>query len=283
MKSYLFVLTILLWIIFPASIEAQQINIPEPSPAYVSVQKMGLSDVRIEYSRPSIRDREIFGELVPYNQIWRTGANNATTVTFSTDITVEGKPLEKGKYGILTIPGKEHWTIILTKNTDLWGAIGYNESDDALRFKVDALQINDRLETLFIGLEDLTESWAHLVIKWDFTSVKFRIEAEVEPIVMKQIQNFLIDQESSNPDDLYNGASYYYTKNFDLNKALAWITKAVDISPEYWMIHLKAKIELGLDKKDEAMSTAVWALEEAKKAKNWDYVTLNQNLINSIK
>jgi len=283
MKIHLLVYTILLWSIIPSSVEAQQINIPEFSPAYVSVQKMGLSDVRIEYSRPSIRDRKIFGELVPYNQIWRTGANNATTITFSTDITVEGVSLKKGKYSILSIPGKEHWTIILSKNTDLWGAIGYNESDDALRIKVDALQTNDRFETLFIGLEDMTESGAHLVIKWDFTSVKFRIETEVESIVMKQIQEFLIDQESNNPDALYNGASYYYTKNFDLNKALAWINKAVDIAPEYWMIHLKAKIEFGLEKKDEAMSTAVWALEEAKKAKNWDYVTLNENLINSIK
>lgn len=262
---------------------AQQIQMPQASPTATISQKIGLTDVLIEYSRPSTKGRKIFGELVPYGEIWRTGANAATIITFSTPVTIEGNDLAAGSYALYSIPDKSYWTIIFSKNTKLWGAVGYNKEEDALRFTVKPGKTGQRYETMEINFIDMTDTGASVALKWENSRVKFRIETEVDGIVMKQIKEMVIDKDPQNPGLYYQAANYYFTNNKDMNQAYDWIVKSVESDPKYWTMHLKAKIELALGKKKEAIDSANKAMEMAREAKNPDYVGLNERLIKSIK
>lgn len=264
-------------------VQAQQIQMPQASPAAQISQKVGLTDVSVEYSRPSMKGRKIFGELVPFGQVWRTGANAATLLTFSTPVTIEGKELPAGTYALYSIPDKNLWTLIISSNTKLWGAVGYDQADDVMRFMVKPGKTGQRYETMEINFVDMTDTGASVAIKWENTRVKFRIETEVDDIVMEQIKELVIDQEPQNPGLYYQAANYYFTNNKDMNLAYDWITKSVDDDPKYWTMHLKAKIELALGKKKEAIESARKSMEMAKEAKNPDYVGLNERLIRSIR
>lgn len=264
-------------------VQAQQIQMPQASPAAQISQKVGLTDVSVEYSRPSMKGRKIFGELVPFGQVWRTGANAATLLTFSTPVTIEGKELPAGTYAIYSIPDKNLWTLIISSNTKLWGAVGYDQADDIMRFMVKPGKTGQRYETMEINFVDMTDTGASVAIKWENTRVKFRIETEVDAIVMGQIKELVIEQEPQNPGLYYQAANYYFTNNKDMDLAYDWITKSVDDDPKYWTMHLKAKIELALGKKKEAIESAQKSMEMAKEAKNPDYVGLNERLIRSIR
>lgn len=280
-KSYLLLLCLLM--ICMSHAKAQQIEMPQASPASSIAQKIGLTDVKIEYSRPSSKGRKIFGELVPYGDVWRTGANAATIITFSTEVTIERLKVPKGSYALYAIPGRNEWTIILSKNIGLWGAVGYNIEDDLLRFKVKPGKTGQKYETMEINFVDMTDTGASVAIKWEQVRVKFRIETEVDEIVMNQIKTLVIDQEPSNPGLYYQAANYYFTTNKDLATALNWINISVQSDPKYWTMHLKAKIELALGKKKDAIESAKKSIEMARDAKNPDYVGLNERLIKSIK
>lgn len=280
-KSYLLLVCLLMVSLGYST--AQQIEMPQASPASSIAQKIGLTDVKIEYSRPSAKGRKIFGELVPYGDVWRTGANAATIITFSTEVMIEGRKVPAGSYALYAIPGKSEWTMILSKNTGLWGAVGYNQEDDLLRFKVKPGKTGQKYETMEINFVDMTDTGASVAIKWEQVRVKFRIETEVDGIVMSQIKALVIDQEPTNPGLYYQAANYYFTTNKDLPTALDWINKSVDSDPKYWTMHLKAKIELALGKKKEAIESANKSMEMARDAKNPDYVGLNERLIKSIK
>jgi hypothetical protein len=262
---------------------SQQIQMPQASPAAKISQKVGLTDVILEYSRPSTKGRKIFGELVPYGEVWRTGANAATIITFSTDVEVEGKEVPAGSYALYSIPGKNEWTIILSENTKLWGAVGYNPEEDLLRFKVKPGKTGQKYETMEISFVDMTDTGATISIKWENSRARFRIETEVDGIVMSQIKELVIDQEPGNPGLYYQAANYYFTTGKDMDTALEWINKSVESDPKYWTMHLKAKIELELGKKKEAVESATKAMQMAREAKNYDYVGLNERLIKSIK
>lgn len=261
----------------------QQIQMPQASPTATISQKIGLTDVSIEYSRPSTKGRKIFGELVPFGEVWRTGANAATILNFKNEAKVEGNIVPAGSYALYSIPGKTEWTIILSKNTKLWGAVGYDAADDLVRFKVKPGKTDQKYETMEINFVDMTYTGATIAIKWENTRVKFRIETEVDSIVMAEIKALVIDKEAENPGLLYQSANYYYINNKDMNQAYEWITKSVSEDPKYWTMHLKAKIELALGKKKEAIDSATKSMEMAKEAKNPDYVSLNERLIKSIK
>jgi hypothetical protein len=280
-NSYLF--AAILWAVAIFAADAQQIQMPQASPAATISQKVGLTDVKVEYSRPSMKGRKIFGELVPYGEIWRAGANAATVISFSTDVKVEGQDVEKGTYAIYAIPDKNEWTFILSKNTKLWGAIGYDKADDAARFTVKPRKPGKKYETMEINFVDMTDTGASLAMKWENTSASFRIETEVDPIVMQQIQELVIDRQPENPGLYYQAANYYYTNQKDMKQALEWINKSVDDDPKYWTLHLKAKIENELGMKKEARETAQRSMAMAREAKNPDYVGLNERLIKSIR
>lgn len=262
---------------------AQQIQMPQASPSAKIAQKVGLTDVTVDYSRPSTKDRKIFGELVPYGQVWRTGANGATVLSFSTDVIIDGKNIPAGQYALYSIPGKSEWTMILSKNIKLWGAIGYNQSEDVIRFSAKPEKLNKKAETFEISFANMTDTGSDLSLKWEKTKIDFRIETEVDPLVMSQIKEYVIDANSADPGLLYSAASYYYTNNKDLNQAFDWINESVENDPKYWTMHLKAKIEAALGKKTEALESAEEAIDLAEEAENQDYVGLNERLIKSLK
>ena len=279
-KSILFVL---LLVGSMSSAFAQQIQMPQASPSAKIAQQVGLSNVTVDYSRPSTKGRKIFGELVPFGEVWRTGANGATLLTFSTDVIISGKNVPAGQYALYAIPNKSEWTMILSKNTKLWGAIGYDESDDLLRFNVSPNKLSRKYETMEITFADMTDTGANLSIKWETTRVDFRIETEVDEIVMAQIQELVIDTETENPGLLYAAANYYYTNKKDMKQAYAWISKSVESDKKYWTVHLKAKIEATRGMKSEAIASAKESMTLAKEAGNPDYIALNERLIKSLK
>jgi hypothetical protein len=262
---------------------AQQIQMPQASPSAKIAQKVGLTDVTVDYSRPSTKGRKIFGELVPYGEVWRTGANGATVISFSTDVEIDGKKVPQGQYAIYSIPGKSEWTIILSKDTKLWGAIGYNPDNDLIRFQVEPNKLSRVYETFEISFNNMTDNGADLSIKWDQTRVDFRIVTQVDAIVMAQIKELVIDTNATDATLLYSAANYYFTNQKEIPMAYTWITKSVESDPKYWTVHLKAKIELALGMKTEALESAKRSKELAIKAKNPDYVSLNDRLIKSIK
>ncbi|MCC5936658.1 MAG: DUF2911 domain-containing protein [Lunatimonas sp.] len=260
-----------------------QIQMPQASPPAKVSQLVGLTQISLEYSRPSVRGRKIFGELVPYGEVWRTGANAATTFEFSTDVTIEGKPLPAGKYALYSIPGKSTWTLIFYKNTSLWGAIGYDSKDDVFRVQVPALKSKKSVETFQVEFGDITDSGSTVSLRWEKSGAAFRIETEVDPIVMKQIEEQVINNTPSNPGVYFQAATYYFNTNKDLQKALEWVTKSVEADPKYWTIHLKAKIEQKLGLNEAALKSAQTSMDMARKENNPDYVGLNERLIKSIK
>ncbi|SHM86047.1 Protein of unknown function [Cyclobacterium lianum] len=279
-KNVLFLVTILSLIQINGF---AQIKMPQASPGSQVMQQVGLTEMHLAYSRPGKKDRKIFGELVPFGQVWRTGANNPTTLEFDTEIEVEGQPLPAGKYALYTVPGKSAWTVIFSKNTELWGAMGYDQADDALRVNVPVEKLKKPVETFTIQFAALTDTGATLQLSWDKSQVGVRIETEVDPVVMKQIRELLIDQDSDNPGLYFQAASYYYTNDKDLDTALEWVNKSVDADPKYYIVHLKAKIQASLGMKSEAIATAQQSLEMATEANNPDYVALNERLIASLK
>jgi len=283
MKPKLFIYALMGFMALSHLTLAQQIQMPQASPQATITQKVGLTDVKVEYSRPSTKGRKIFGELVPYGQVWRTGANAATIVNFSTDVKIEGKEVPKGSYALYSIPDKNEWIFILSKNTKLWGSTGYDAADDAVRFSVKPGKTGGKYETMEISFVDMTDTGASLMTKWENTSAKFRIETEVDPIVMRQIQEMVIDKEADNPGLYYQAADYYFKNNKDLDQALVWINRSVEEDPKFWTMHLKAKIEQQLGKKKDAIASANKSMEMAREAKNMDYVGLNERLIKSIR
>lgn len=280
-QKFTFTLAILL--LAGMSAFAQQIQMPQASPSAKIAQKVGLTDVTVDYSRPSTKGRKIFGELVPYGEVWRTGANGATIISFSTDVEIDGKKVPQGQYAIYSIPGKSEWTIILSKDTKLWGAIGYNPDNDLIRFQVEPNKLSRVYETFEISFNNMTDNGADLSIKWDQTRVDFRIVTQVDAIVMAQIKELVIDTNATDATLLYSAASYYFANQKDIPMAYTWITKSVESDPKYWTVHLKAKIELALGMKTEALESAKKSKELAIEAKNPDYVSLNDRLIKSIK
>jgi len=262
---------------------AQQIQMPQASPSSKIIQKVGLTDVTVDFSRPSTKGRKIFGELVPFGQVWRTGANGATVLTFSTEVSISGTKVPAGSYALYSIPGKSTWTMILSKNTKLWGAIGYEAKDDLLRFTATPAKTSRMYDSFEIGFSNLTDASADLSIKWEQTRVEFTIQTEVDPIVMTDIKKQVIDAKSTNPALLYQAANYYFTNNKDQNQAYTWIKQSTESDQKYWTLHLQAKIELSLGKKTAALESATRSKKLAEEGKNQDYVGLNDRLIKSIK
>jgi hypothetical protein len=261
----------------------QQIQMPQASPSSKIIQKVGLTDVTVDYSRPSTKGRKIFGELVPYGEVWRTGANAATVFSFSTDVTIGGQLVPAGSYALYAIPGKNDWTMIFSKNTKLWGAIGYNPAEDQVRFNVEPSKTSKKYETFEIAFNNFTDNSAVVSLKWEYARVDFKIQTDVDPIVMADIQKLVIDTKTTDPGLLFQAGSYYLNSAKDLNQAYAWVKTSTDMDPKYWTLHLRAKIEASLGMKTEALQSATKSKAMAQKAKNPDYVALNERLIKSIK
>ncbi len=253
-----------------------QLNTPQPSPAAKISQAVGLGEITVSYSRPSMKGRVIFGDLVPYGALWRTGANAATKFTFSEDVTIGGKTVPKGDYSLFTIPNQNSWVIIFNKNATAQ-TNNYKQEEDVVRFEVKPESLPTPVESFTINFADIKPNSAVVEIMWEKTVVRFRIETEVDSKVMAQIQRALDPKKDAGL--YYQIASYLYDNNKDQVLAYDLITKSVDMQPQYWTVHLKAKIEYKLGKFKEAIATAERSMAMAKEAGNNDYVRLNEKLI----
>lgn len=267
-----------------SSVAYTQIKAPKPSPVATLTQEVGLTNVDITYSRPGKKDRKIFGELVPLNEMWRLGANASTKITFSDDVTFGGQPIPAGEYALYAIPGSISWEIIVHKNLTLWGTAGYDAADDQARFKVNTKTMKDTWETLTIEFTDLTTTGGSLVIGWENTAVHIPIETKTNEMVEKQIKQVLVDGPGAS--DYASGARFYLEQKKDLNLALTWITKACELRPEaFWYLYNKAQIQAELGKTKEAIATATKSMELAKANADGDfgYVANNEKLIAELK
>ena len=220
-----------------------QVDLPPLSPEGFVKQQVGFTTVEIEYSRPSMRGRVIFGELVPFGEVWRTGANKSTKIRFSEDVTLENHQVPAGSYALYTIPGEDEWTIILSKNLDLWGSYGYVKSDDFLRFAVKPVFSDYHFETMTIDIGELTETSATIQLMWENTIVRFNLGTKTDAVVMEKLDKLLNNPMVHVGNNYYGAASYYLRTHRDMDKALAWVDKAIEINGKSpWYLQLKAEV-----------------------------------------
>ncbi len=282
--STVFLMTALVWI------AEAQIKTPQPSSAASVSSVVGLTDITIDYSRPKAKGRKIYGAgsdfLVPYGEIWRTGANTGTKITFSDDVEVEGKKVAKGSYLIFTWPGASEWTVSLYNDLSIGGNTGgYDASKEAAKFTVKSEKTTPMVETFTMAIGDIAEdnTSAKVQIAWENTSVKFGVKVDFDAIVMKSIEA----NTKVNPNNLIAAAQYYYSVNKDLPQALKWTNEYLAIdknSSQFWNIHFKAQIQKAMGDKKGAEATAKQSIELAKKADNdFGYVKRNEDLIKSLK
>jgi hypothetical protein len=278
LKTGLFLLLALLLLNrFEAS---AQLATPAASQQATVTQRVGLTDITLKYFRPSLKGRKMFGETLPYGKPWRTGANNATTLTFKEEVTIAGTKVPAGEYALYSIPGQPEWTVVLNKNTKLGGSTHlYKAEEDVARFKVKATQPATKTETLTLNFADLTASTANLEILWENTSVKFPIVTEVDSKVMAQIQQQVINGQNVTPDLFAAAANYYLDNKKDPKLALTWIKKANEKDPKFWNLHAQAKIQAWNKDFKGAIATAEKSIGLAKEAKNDDYVRMNEKMI----
>lgn len=259
---------------------AQNIRTPQPSSTTTVKQEFGLSTIDLSYSRPNMKGRKIFGDLVPYNAVWRTGANGATTLTFGDEVIIGGTKIPAGKYGLLTIPGAGEWTIIITKQTDVTSPAAYKQSEDVVRVKATPQALPMTIESFTIMFNDVKPASIAVGMMWDKTYVEFPITADIDSKVMAQIDNAL--NKDNKP--YFQAAMYYLDNGKDLNKANEWFDKAIAQNPTaFWIYHQKANCLAKLGKKSEAIAAANKSIELAKEAKNDDYVALNNKLLATLK
>lgn len=256
-----------------------QVKTPQPSPKSSLEQTVGLTQVTIEYARPSMKGRTIFGDLVPFGKLWRTGANQNTMIGFSDDVMIDGKTLKKGKYALFTIPKAEAWDVIFYSDTDNWGIPeNWDETKVALRTSAKAIMLSKPVETLTISVGNLDNNFATLDLSWERTMVSVRFDVPTQKTAMASIEKTLAGPSAG---DYFSSAQYFYQSNGDLNKALEYINKALELNKEkpFWYTRQKSLIQAKLGDKKGAIETAKISLAAATAAKNDDYVKMNNDSI----
>ena len=260
--------------------QTPKIDFPAPSPACTLKQRVGVTDIEIVYSRPSTKGRQIFGSVVPYGAVWRTGANNSTKLTFSTAVKINGHGLDAGSYSLFTIPGENEWTIIINKTTGQSGT-QYDEKNDVVRFKVAPDQFPASIETFTIEFGDLRDESAALNLLWDKTIVQLKVEVDLATKLIPQIEAAMSAEGGQKP--YYQAAMFYYDHGQDLSKAKEWVDAAIKQREAHYIVHLKAKILAKLGDKAGAITAAKHSSELAITAKDTGYVKMNDDLISSLK
>jgi len=242
-----------------------QITTPQPSPKSTVTQRVGLTDVTITYSRPSLKNREVFGAgtpLAPYGKRWRTGANATTSIKFSDDVMIEGRKVPAGEYGLYTVPNAAEWTVVLNKSLKQGADVdGFKDDQDVARFTIKPYKLASKVETFTISFAELTPATANVDILWGLTGAKFKIMADVDTKVMAQIDEKVIKNATPAAGDLAAAAVYYNDNNKDLKQALTWIQKANATDPKFWNVNTEAKIRL----KMKDYKGAATAAEQSKK------------------
>ena len=256
-----------------------QLKTPAPSPSQTIKQDFGLSSIELSYSRPGIKGRKIFGDIVPYGNVWRTGANNATTLTFGDEVTIGGTKIPAGKYGLLTIPDKKSWTLIITKQTDVTSPAAYKQEMDVVRVVSEVSKMKSAAETFTMQFANIKPASCELYIMWDKSTLVLPITTEIDSKIMANI-----DQAMKGDKPPYFQAAMYYMENGkDLNQSLALFNKAVEAQPySFWIKHQWSNCLANLGKVSEAKTAALKSKELATEAKNDDYVKLNDKLLKEL-
>lgn len=253
-----------------------QLQTPKESPGAKIEQKVGLTDIKIEYSRPSKNDRVIFGELVPFDQVWRTGANENTKFTTS-DVVIFGKDtLKAGTYALYTKPGKDSWEILFYTDATNWGTPEkWDDTKVAMKVSAKTSALSSVVETFSISIDNLEMESAGLTFTWDKTSVSVPFKVATSARVMANIDKVMAGPTAN---DYYRSASYYFSEKKDLKQALVWITKSIEMQgnyDSYWILRTKALIQAELGDKKGALETINLSLESAKKQQDQHYIDLN--------
>lgn len=257
-----------------------QVKTPAPSPQSTLSQVVGLTDVTITYSRPSAKGRTVFGDLVPFGRLWRTGANANTTVSFSEDVVINGNTLKKGKYALFTTPKADMWEVVFYSDTDNWGTPdNWDVNKVAIMTNVDPITLGNRVETFTIAINNLTNDSATLDISWEKTMISVKFDVPTQKTAMASIEKTLGGAVAG---DYFSASQYYYQSNGDMNKALEFVNKATSMTKAgtetpFWYLRQKSLIQAKLGDKTGAIATANLSLAGAEKAKNADYIKLNND------
>jgi tetratricopeptide (TPR) repeat protein len=256
---------------------AQQIDTPRPSPVGIVTQKTGLAEFTVTYSRPSAKGRKVFGDIVPFNALWRFGANMATILKSNEEFSIQGNKIPAGEYSFFAIPGETEWTLILNKTAKMSGTSNYKQEEDALRFKVKPETTPYKTETFTIGFANIRDNAAAIEVSWENTKVSFDVNVEFDAKVMKQIDDVMAGPSAG----AYNtAASYYFNNNKDMKKALEYVNKALEKGGDkYWILTLKAQIQASLMDYKGAVETANKAIVLAKADEDNSYVNSNTTRI----
>lgn len=254
-------------------------DLPQPSPKGKVEQVVGLTNVSIEYSRPSAKGRTVFGELVAYDQLWRLGANGATIISFDGPVMIEDTKVEAGKYALFATPGADTWVFHLNKNTELWGTDGYKAEENVAEWKAQAVS-SEFTETLTIGMDEVKDDKARVDVRWEKTRASFTVFADATDKAMSNIKETMAkpDLKAGN----YNRcASYCLDKGVNLKEALEWAEKANSMEKEkkYWMLHTLARAQGANGMTKEAIATANESMALAEKDGDSSYVLKNKTLI----
>lgn len=273
-------LLLALTVALTTDLQAQGLKMPQASTSQTITQNFGLGKITLNYSRPNVKGRKIFGAMEPYGSVWRTGANSATVISFTEAVKIDGKELPAGDYGLFTIPGKDEWTVIFNKGAKQWGSYEYKESEDVLRVKVKAIKLKDKVETFTIQFADVYPTTAKLQLMWENTAVSVDLSTEVDATVMASIDEAM----KGDKKPYFAAAQYYYSNGKDLNKALEWVNAAEAADGKApWIKLWKGRIQLKMGDKAGAAKTAAAGLQLATEMKNAEYVRLHTELLNETK
>jgi hypothetical protein len=265
---------------------APKLEFPAASPTATLKQRVGVTDIEITYARPSMKGREVFGQLEPYGAVWRTGANNATRIIFSTDVKIQGSALAAGTYELFSIPGPSEWTVIFQKAGKQWGAYAYKPENDTLRIKTQSVALAAPVETLTLDLNDVRDTSATLNIIWAKTRVPVKIDVDVVSVLVPQIEAAMAAAGDKKP--YAQAAMFYLDNHLDLKKAAQWMDAAIAAQPElFYLVYRKGLILEKMGDKAGALAAAKASLVGAEKstmpALKDEYVRRNQELIARLK
>jgi hypothetical protein len=250
---------------------------PQPSSSETINQGFGLGTITLSFSRPNTKGRKIFGYVEPYDKVWRTGANSATIITFSDDVTLEGNKVPAGEYGLFTIPGDNQWTIILSKKSKQWGAYTYNQADDYLRCYVKPVKLQQSVETFTLQFENMYPTSGELHLLWENTALAIHLTCDIDSKVMARIDSAM----KTDKKPYYDAVIYYWNNNKDMNQALEWANQLEKIPGMPPMVAKlwKARVLLKKGDKPNAAATAQEGVKAATDAKNDEYIRLNTEVI----
>ncbi len=281
-KTVIYLFTMLMACVTLNTYAQQEPRIPEASSTQTIIQDFGLGKITITYSRPNVKSRQIFGGINPYGQVWRTGANWATTITFSENVLVEGNKVPAGTYSLFSIPEKNSWTIILNKTVKQWGAYSYKQDADLVRFNVKPIDVKEKRETFTMAFANSTTKTSDLYIIWDHTAVPIRMQTDDDVQITANIDKLMQGDIKKRP--YFNAIQYYYENDKDLKKAMQWALEAEKLEPKApWFKLWKARVQLKMGNKNAAIATAQEGIKLAKESDDDEYVRLNEAVISQAK